>query len=252
MTIEKLSIQEILNSLPKQSFEVIVEQCITSTNDYLLDLISKRENDLSKIVVLAETQTNGKGRQGRTWISPPGNILMSVYWPFKCNLESLYGLSLVVGIAVARALQASGLSNVQLKWPNDIYWQGHKMGGILIETKQNKSGIIDTVIGLGLNLVDLAEHRHEIDQKAVALENALGCKVSRNKLVADLLNEMNLVLTQFAHEGFGDFVAEWKALDAKITSGTPGKLDALAKIMYADGLKTIDFSQKMKIEPLKR
>lgn len=238
MTSAKLSEQEILNELKNQEFTILVADCLPSTNDHLMAMLKSDTLLSPKTVILAETQTNGKGRQGRTWVSPPGNILMSVYWQFKCNLESLYGLSLVVGIAVARALQAHGLNDVQLKWPNDIYWQGHKMGGILIETKQNKPGVIDTVIGLGLNIVDLADYRQEIDQKFVALENALGCKVSRNKLVANLLGELNIILMQFASVGFSDFVSEWKLLDAKITSTASGTLDSLAKIMYAEALNT--------------
>lgn len=251
MNIEKLSDQKILSGLKNKEFSIFVVDCLPSTNDHLMTMLKSDPLLTSKTVILAETQTNGKGRQGRTWVSPPGNILMSVYWPFKCNLEGLYGLSLVVGIAVARALQSNGLSDVQLKWPNDIYWHGHKMGGILIETKQNKLGIIDAVIGLGLNIVDLSDYRHEIDQKSVALESALGAKVSRDKIIADLLNQLNIVLTKFAFEGFDEFIAEWKSLDSKITSATSGTLDSLAKIMYADGLHTLDLTEKMKMEPLK-
>ncbi len=237
MNFEKLSDQKILNEINTQEFTILVADCLPSTNDHLITMLKSDTAVLNKTVVLAETQTNGKGRQGRTWVSPPGNILLSLYWQFKCNLESLYGLSLVVGIAVARVLQAHGLNDVQLKWPNDIYWQGHKMGGILIETKQSKPGVIDTVIGLGLNIVDLTEYRQDIDQKFVGLENALGRKVSRNTLIANLLDEFNAILMQFSYEGFGDFVSEWKALDAKISSASPVNLDPLAKIMYAEALK---------------
>lgn len=226
MQLDTLSAQAISASLPDPCFDIIIKDCLPSTNDYLMVKLKTNAFLTPKTVVLAEIQTNGKGQHGRAWVSPPGNILMSLYWPFKCNLESLYGLSLVVGIAVARVLQAQGLHDVQLKWPNDIYWEGHKMGGILIETKQNKPGIIGAIIGLGLNIIDLADYRREINRKVVALENALGCKVSRNKLVADLLDQLNIVLTQFAHVGFDGFVAEWKALDVLTTGEMAERLKA--------------------------
>ena len=230
MILQKLSAQEILNALPEQCFNVIVEDCLPSTNDYLLNLASTSPTILPKTAVLAETQTNGKGRQGRNWVSPAGNLYLSLYWPFKCSLEDLYGLSLVVGIAIARVLKNNGLHDVQLKWPNDIYWQNHKMGGILIETKSNKFGVIDTIIGIGLNIVDMSSQSHNIDQKFVSLENALERTISLNLLVPQLLIELNDILTQFTQLGFDAFVAEWQSLDAKIASKSGDNLDGIEQI----------------------
>ena len=196
MTIDKLSATEIQSLLaahqvPVEEFNVIVEESLSSTNDYLMELVSKSATLMPKTAVLAETQTAGKGRQGRNWVSVKGNILLSVYRPFAGKFEDLYGLSLAVGIAIARVLKAHGLADVQLKWPNDIYWQERKMGGILIETKQNRPGVIDTIIGIGLNVVDMQDHSAQIDQKFVSLEDALQHKVYRDKLVACLLLELD-------------------------------------------------------------
>jgi len=218
-------------------FSVIVEDSLPSTNDYLLDMISKSAEQMTKTAVLAETQTGGKGRQGKQWVSPEGNIYLSVYWPFKCTLEKLYGLSLVVGIAIARVLKANGLADVQLKWPNDIYWQGRKMGGILIETKQNRPGIIDTIIGIGLNIVEMEAYSQEIGQKFVSLESALQHRVYRDKLVAQLLLELDAILNRFTQAGFADFIDEWKTLDAKISS-TSTEMDLFAKIINAEKMQT--------------
>lgn len=231
---EELSAAEIETSIPEHCFNIIVENCIPSTNEYLFDLVSKSETILPNTAVLAQTQTGGKGRDGRIWVSPPGNIYLSVYWPFHGNHDALYGLSLVVGIAIARVLKNNGLHDVQLKWPNDIYWQAHKMGGILIETKPNKLGVIDVIIGIGLNVVAMPEQAQKITQKFVSLENALQRKVALNKLVAELLVEINTVLVKFKSCGFSSFVTEWKGLDAQITSKSAVDFNLLDKITYGD------------------
>lgn len=248
MTFENLSEQLICNGLSNQEVTILVANCLPSTNDHLMDILHSNQNISHKTALFAEMQTHGKGRQGRSWISLPGNILMSLYWEFNSDLERLYGLSLVVGISIARALQENGLKDVQLKWPNDIYWHGYKMGGVLIETKPLKPGVIATVIGLGLNLVDDTDiYKQNIDQKAVALEAALGYKISRNKLAADLLRHLDTVLTKFAQAGFNEFISQWKELDSKIVSTTSATLDAAAKIMYADVLKdTGEMAERLK------
>ncbi len=245
----KLSAQEISkilsNAQPASDFKIIVEEHLTSTNDCLLELVNNSKEPMQKTALLAEMQTAGKGRQGRSWVSVEGNILLSVYWPFKCELDKLYGLSLVVGIAIARVLQKNGLDDVQLKWPNDIYWQDCKMGGILIETKQNTLGVIDTIIGIGLNIVDIEQYANKIGQKCVALENALQHKVYRDNLIAQLLLELDNMLHNFIEIGFSAYIEEWRALDCKIAS-INSERDLLDKVMFAEKGKDgkLDFKKK--------
>lgn len=241
MTVDKLSAPDILrlmasNPVPMHDFAVLVEDCLPSTNDHLLALVAAANEPMPKTALLAETQTAGKGRQGRSWVSVRGNILLSVYWPFQSTLDKLYGLSLVVGIAIARVLKANGLADVQLKWPNDIYWQGHKMGGILIETKQHRPGVIDTIIGIGLNIVEMEEYSAQIGQKFVSLQDALQRKIYRDKLVAQLLLEIDTTLGKFAQAGFAEFIDEWKSLDSKIGSDSQ-EMDLFAKIINAEKIK---------------
>lgn len=235
------NIRQILtdNALKADEFNIIVEECLDSSNDYLMKLVTSADTELPKTAVLAITQTGGKGRQGRVWVSAPGNIHLSVYWPFKGTLDSLYGLSLVVGIAIARVLKNIGLTDVQLKWPNDIYWQNRKMGGILIETKQNRAGVIDTIIGIGLNVVDMTAYSEQINQEFVSLQNALQRQVYLDKLVAQLLIELNNILIDFAARGFQPFIAEWKDLDAKIDTNSQ-ELDLLSQILSPEKMKEMN------------
>ena len=106
------------------------------------------------MVCFAEHQSAGKGRRGRQWVSPFGsNIYMSILWRFQQDgIACTAGLSLAVGVAVIRALKTYGFNEVGLKWPNDIYCQGKKLGGILIEVSGEADGPCAVIIGLGLNL----------------------------------------------------------------------------------------------------
>lgn len=223
MALESLNavdINTLLADLSDLSNEItiIIKDQLASTNDYLFELVNNNDLPLPKTVVLTETQTAGKGRQGRVWVSPPGNIYLSLYWPFACTLDKLYGLSLVVGIAIARVLRANGVEDVKLKWPNDVFWQGRKLGGILIETKRNKNGWLDAIIGIGLNIKEMDQFEQQINQKNVSLEDIMQHKIYRNKLIAQLLAELANVLVLFADKGFDHFIAEWKDLETIVNA----------------------------------
>lgn len=194
-------------------FLILEHESLDSTNDCLLNLLKNTTDLRPKTVVIANQQTAGKGRQGRTWVSPPGNIYLSLYWQFSGSLDKLYGLSLVVGIAIANVLKSNGLSDVKLKWPNDIFWQNNKLGGILIETKPGKNNTIDAVIGFGLNIKDVAGYKDQVSQNCVALESILQRAIDKQELIQMLLAELNIVLNTFAEYGFDVFIQQFKELE---------------------------------------
>ena len=104
-------------------------------------------------VCVAEVQTAGRGRKGRSWVAPfGGSICLSLGWQFTESPPTLPALSLAIGIAVVRVLRRMGASAAGLKWPNDILWQGRKLAGILIEMRGESAGPARVVIGLGLNV----------------------------------------------------------------------------------------------------
>lgn len=165
-------------------------------------------------VHLAELQTAGRGRRGRFWFSPfAKNIAMSLLWQFPDSGVPLDGLSLCVGVAVARAIKALGIANVALKWPNDLYCDGKKIAGILIEIKGELSGSVRVVIGVGVNVSMTAEDGADIDQPWTALSAVCEECVSRNQLTAEILNHISAALCSYQSEGFGAFIAEWSELD---------------------------------------
>ena len=184
-----------------------------STNSYLLE---KAPDHMGKrYVVLAEKQEQGRGRRGRTWVSPFGkNIHLSLLWSFSGGLASLEGLSLVIAIAVERTLVKVGIRGAQLKWPNDVYIDGKKVAGILLEVSGEYSGFCQVVIGIGLNVHLSAQDAEQIEQPWAQLSDYLPYGIDRNQLVSTLIDELVSVIEVFEKKGFVPFKEYWLARDA--------------------------------------
>ena len=162
-------------------------------------------------VCLAEFQTAGRGRIGRGWVSPFGsNICLSLLWWFDDH-SSYAGLSLAVGVCIIRALRDAGVEGVGLKWPNDILWQGRKLGGILLEATGEAHGRCAVVIGIGLNLHIPAGTASAIDQPWVDLGQITGgIHLSRNGLIARLLNGLLELVSEYPRQGLQAYIEEWR------------------------------------------
>lgn len=133
--------------------KLIKLDAIDSTNDFLKALASQEELD-NFTVVTAENQTKGKGQMGSKWQSESGkNLIMSVLVKdFLFNNEQVFNLSVIVSLAVIETLKSLDISNLSIKWPNDIMSYNKKIGGILIENTLKSDGRIVSVVGLGLNV----------------------------------------------------------------------------------------------------
>ncbi|MGA0586767.1 biotin--[acetyl-CoA-carboxylase] ligase [Dyella sp. KRB-257] len=169
--------------------------------------------DLS--VVFAETQSAGRGRRGRAWLSPPGiNLYVSCLKRFDGGLAGLSGLSLAVGVIVLRALAAAGVSGAGLKWPNDVLTPQGKLAGILVELNGEYQGPCAAVIGIGLNL-RLTDTLREQAGQAVADVAGLcgGQPPSRNRMAAALVQALVDGLQQFEQHGFASFVDDYATHD---------------------------------------
>jgi len=186
----------------------ILDRC-ASTSTLLLD--RAQEGAASGSVAVCEAQTAGRGRRGRAWLSAPEDSLtFSLLWRFPGGTPPLAGLSLAVGVAVVRALEAMGATGVGLKWPNDILAEGAKLGGILVET-MTESGRHVAVIGIGLNVRLPKRIAAALDMPAGALSAVMPCAPSRNRLLAGLLDGLAAMLDEFTRAGFAAFIAEWRA-----------------------------------------
>ena len=183
-----------------------------STNTDLFERAMKGARSGS--VLVAESQTQGRGRRGRNWHSSPGGALtFSLLWRFDHGPGVLNGLSLAVGIALARVLRKQGAGDIMLKWPNDLLWRHLKLAGILIELAGDAMGPTAAVIGIGLNLRLPRMVKDKIDQPVVDLAT-IGVQIERNELFANVLSALALVLTQFSERGFTAFRQEWDDMHA--------------------------------------
>jgi BirA family biotin operon repressor/biotin-[acetyl-CoA-carboxylase] ligase len=196
--------------MPRQ---IEIFQTLDSTNKYIRD--RAEQSDYSASVVFAERQTSGRGRRGKTWVSPfAANIYMSILWEFEQGAQALEGLSLGIGVAVRRALAELGLDNVSLKWPNDIYIADKKLGGILLEMIGDPAGQCSVIIGVGINFSMPESTATDIDQPWTDLRTESKEPISRNKLAAVLVDNIFNLLDDFETVGFAGYRDEWQAADA--------------------------------------
>ena len=234
-------------------FSIEVLDLAASTNTLLMERAGAGAGSGS--VMAAEWQTHGRGRRGRVWHAMPGAALtFSLLWRFDQGASALSGLSLAVGVAVLRALTRLGIGDAGLKWPNDVFWRGRKLAGMLIEMQGEVSGPSAAVIGIGLNCRLPDSLRDRIDQPVVDLAQIRDEIHDRNQLLALLLDDLEPVLTQFAQTGFAPLRDEWqhhhvyrdKAVrltlpDAGIIDGTARGVDDNGALMLetATGMRRI-------------
>lgn len=238
--LELLSAELIRDALPEHArrrlSELTVLDSVDSTNAWL----QKQHGD-GVMVCLAEQQTAGRGRRGRGWTSPYGaNLYFSLSWPFASLPPDFGAMSLAVGIAVRRALQEMNIPDVQLKWPNDLYARGAKLGGILLEMRGEPPGACRVVAGIGVNVAMPEKAAAEIDQAWVDLASLAGVAVSRNVLAARLIEQLFEVLETFSREGFRPFLAEWRQADCLmghevVVSDANQRWQGMAAGIAADG-----------------
>ncbi|MBT5331143.1 MAG: biotin--[acetyl-CoA-carboxylase] ligase [Porticoccaceae bacterium] len=188
--------------------ELHIHQQLESTNQWLAD---QPFYENQAVVCLAEAQLAGRGRRERQWHSSPyRNLLYSLSWRFANWPNSLPSASLLAGLVVAEALEICGVPEAKIKWPNDIYLNDKKLGGILVSAKGEANGACDLVIGVGLNHHILEEHSKDIDQDWLDLHSA-NHSVDRNKLAALITEGFIDLLPKFERSGFSPFQDAWNA-----------------------------------------
>lgn len=166
-------------------------------------------------VIVADQQTAGRGRRGRQWLSTPeASLTFSVLWRFDCPLGRLSGLSLAVGVALARGLENLGAKGVCLKWPNDVLWRNGddfaKLAGILIELSADRRGS-QVVIGIGINLQRPAG---DLPQPVAGLSDVMSVLPERHDLLAAILLALVDVFENVTVNGFLGLKNEWQARHA--------------------------------------
>ncbi|PID45581.1 MAG: biotin--[acetyl-CoA-carboxylase] ligase [Proteobacteria bacterium] len=183
--------------------DIVVFDSIDSTSNWV------KAQARNKLVCLAERQTAGRGRHGHQWQSPVAeNIYLSYSWQFDQTPSHLGLLSLWVGMTLSDVLEKQGLQQHGIKWPNDIYWQHKKMGGILIEVSNLSSQL---VVGVGLNVN--MQNETGIDQPWTSVFEVVQHTVNRNELLVPLLDALHVAMIKFPYIDHSEFMRHWKRWD---------------------------------------
>jgi len=179
-----------------------------STNQSVREL----SGDSPYQVFISEQQTAGRGRRGKNWVSPfAQNIYMSVCFDWYAGAAALQGLSIVAGVVVAELLVAKGVSEVGLKWPNDIWLGSDKVSGILVELEGEATSKWRVTLGVGLNVQMSVKCGMDIGQSWANVGDHLRC--SRSVLAAHMIDALCDGLEEFKLRGFDAFVDRYAALD---------------------------------------
>jgi BirA family biotin operon repressor/biotin-[acetyl-CoA-carboxylase] ligase len=198
------------SELTSRGFNFHYFESLDSTNAYLMNQM--QSGTPHKSLIVAEWQSNGRGRRGRSWLAGlGGGLTYSLSWSFNRTPSELSGLSLVVGLALAQTLRGLGLTSASVKWPNDILVDGDKVAGVLIELAGDLLGPSVAVIGIGINVLGADALREVVDQPVTDLAEQGAC-IDRNAILLETVLHLDQMLTRFDLDGFETFRADWEAL----------------------------------------
>jgi BirA family biotin operon repressor/biotin-[acetyl-CoA-carboxylase] ligase len=180
---------------------------VSSTNDEARR--SALAGDAGRLWVVAEEQTHGRGRKGRFWSSPPGNLYASALIVDPCPSALAPQIGFVAGVALAQAVEDLGGFGFGLKWPNDLMWRGAKIAGLLAEGVTTPDRRLACIVGVGVNCVSAPDG---LDYPAASLSDALAQAVSADTLFVRLATRFHEALGLWARgAGFAAIRALWLA-----------------------------------------
>lgn len=202
--------QRLSTSPALKQWPVSVLKSVDSTNAEVMRLLAAGKQ--APFLLLAEQQTAGRGRRGRTWVSPfAENLYYSLVIPINGGMRQIEGLSLVVGLALLKAIEQLGVTNAGLKWPNDVLVDGQKIAGILLEISGDPGDECHVVIGVGVNANMQTVAADSITQAWTSLSSVLGQAVDRNQLVEFFSSHLQAYLDVQMRDGFAALQAQWQA-----------------------------------------
>lgn len=233
--VQVLGLSDIRAALPAQARKRLGTLELHWEIDSTSSEIQRRLGALPDLsFMLAETQSAGRGRRGRSWLSPPGlNVYLSCLKRFDGGFAALSGLSLAVGVIVMRTLSSLGMAGAGLKWPNDVLSDDGKLAGILVELSGEYQGPCAAIIGVGINVRLTVALREQAGQPINDLTTlAHGIAPDRNRVAATLIAALAEGLEQFEREGFAGFIDEYTKHDllrgqALHLQGALGELDGI-------------------------
>jgi len=177
-----LDVERLQSDLPSHGLGEPLHffQSIGSTNDHAMSLA--RDGAPHGTLVVAEEQTEGKGRFGRKWFTPPNSALAFslLLRPEGIPIEAMGDLTALGALAVAEAIEGLGIEG-QIKWPNDVMLIGQKVAGVLVEGSWIGDQLEHAILGIGINVrPESVPPKEEIDIPATCIDTAVGGRVDRH------------------------------------------------------------------------
>ncbi len=251
---DALSVTDILSELSPPVARGIASfhlfSSIASTNAYLL--ANAQDVDSGMHICVADAQTQGYGQHGRVWVSPRGNICMSLASRMGLTQTQSNWLSLMSATGVAEMLSSLGAKGIQVKWPNDVYHRSRKLAGVLIE---RKSGL--TAMGIGLNVTPRKNSSNaDLSQpgghQRATLHEVLPLVPPRNRIIACLLEMLCEVVERCAGAPPSSLQARWNKFDMLadrhlVVSSSAGSVRGRAKGVNANAQLLLDTGRQIKI-----
>jgi BirA family biotin operon repressor/biotin-[acetyl-CoA-carboxylase] ligase len=185
---------------------------LESTNTFAMELA--RRGAPEGTLVLADSQTVGRGRMGRRWVSPPAkSLLFSLILRPSLPAQSAAQTTLLMSLAVANVLREKAGVDAEIKWPNDVLIRGKKVCGILVEMEGALDRLDFLVAGLGINVnQDDRDWPAELEPAAVSLRQETGRILDRAELLKELMNESERLYGRLLRGEFSALLQEWQAM----------------------------------------
>ncbi len=211
---------------------------VASTNTLAMEMAA--DGAPEGTIVIAETQTGGKGRLGRKWISPKGNLYLSVVLRPDIPMQKAPLITLTGAVAVASAIRTTCGLAAGIKWPNDILISGKKVSGLLTEMSAEQDRIRHIVLGIGVDVnMEMVELPPEVRSLTTTLAAEAGAKINRNALLQQVLRDLERWYQKFLENG-ADVLEEWNKLNTTVgnritVSGAGDTIEGLAQEIDSDG-----------------
>lgn len=209
-----LAEQDAADQLPQDLF-IDIFPTLDSTNAYIKRLLQSNDTQLP-YVAIAEQQTAGKtSKADKAWFSPAGqNIYLSIGLALENPTKQIPGLSLVIALSIIASLEKLGIQQqLSAKWPNDVYCDGKKICGILVELETQGPGKTYAIIGIGINVNMGIIEEANIDKPWTSLQLVSGITYDRNKIIALLLQQLWQDLALLQQHGLAHFLPRWTPHD---------------------------------------
>lgn len=231
------------NHLSEKLIKVSLNTKVLGNNIILLDETDSTNNYAKEIassvpdgtVIIADTQTAGKGRLGRNFVSPKGKgLYMSVLIRPDFDIKTASMITTSTACAIATSIENLCDSNVNIKWVNDLYMNGRKICGILTEASlgMEMKSLDYAVIGIGINVYS-AEFNRELRVSATSIEDETGCKIDRNRLCAEILNNLEKYLSEISTR---NYIQEYKRREILTGNTITANIDGNTIVAFAEGI----------------